>query len=119
MAGRTYAIEAMEGNGLSRLTFGPDGVIARLGVEGTSADVVCGQGEWRVQSTDLGWNHGEVAASGVWDGDRYVLTVRFLGTPFCYTLACRFDRDRVEVDGSVNVVIGLMQQTFQQTGRLI
>lgn len=118
LAGRTYAIETMAGNGLSRLTFGPDGVTARLGVDGRSADVVCGQGEWRVQSTDLGWDHGEVAASGVWDGDRYVLTVRFIGTPFCYTFACRFDGDRAEVDGSVNVVIGLMQQSFQQTGRL-
>ena len=47
-----------------------------------------------------------------------MLTVRFIGTPFCYTFACRFDGDRAEVDGSVNVVIGLMQQSFQQTGRL-
>ena len=102
----------MAGNGLSRLTFGPDGVTVRLGVGGTSADVVCGQGEWRVQSTDLGWDHGEVAASGVWNSDRYVLTVRFIGTPFCYTFACRFDGDRVQVDGSVNVVIGLMHAFF-------
>ncbi len=116
MAGRTYAVDDVDGLGLTRLAFGPDGVTARFGV--TGADVARGQGEWRVQSSGLGGAYDEVAVSGVWRGEVYELTARFLGTPFRYAFECRFDGDRVTADGSVNVVIGPMRQTFQQTGRL-
>ena len=122
LAGRSYVVDNSDGNGLERIDLGTEiTVTIGFGSNGIgSADsdtIVCGPGEWRDQAVRVD-DLDRAVASAVWDtDDRLVVTVRFIGTPFCHTFACRFADDRVEVEGSVNVVIGGMDQHFTQTGR--
>lgn len=123
LTGRSSLIDNTEGNGLERIDLGAEITVAiGFGANGIgsadSAEIVCGPGQWRDQPVRVD-DLDRAVASAVWDADgRLVVTVRFIGTPFCHTFACRFDDDRVEIDGSVNVVIGGMTQHFTQTGRL-
>ena len=122
LAGHSYVVDNSDGNGLERIDLG-DRITVSIGFgtngigSADSADIVCGQGVWHDQPVRVD-DLDRAVASAVWDDEsRLVVTVRFVETPFCHTFACRFDDDRVEVEGSVNVVIGGMDQFFTQTGR--
>jgi CubicO group peptidase (beta-lactamase class C family) len=117
LAGRSYVVDNPERNGLERIDLGPEVTVA-VGLAGDTAEVVCGNGEWRVQAVEVDDVY-RAAASAVWDDGRLIVTIRFTDTPFCHTYTCTFDGDRVRVDGSVNVVIGMMPEHTRQTGRRV
>ena len=117
LAGRSYVVDNPERNGLERIDLGPKVTVA-VGFAGDTAEVVCGNGEWRGQAVEVDDVY-RAAASAVWDDGRLIVTIRFTDTPFCHTYTCTFDGDRVRVDGSVNVVIGMMPEHTRQTGHRV
>jgi hypothetical protein len=117
LADRSYVVDNPERTGLERIDLGPEVTVA-VGFDGDTADVVCGNGKWRDQAVEVDDVY-RAAASAVWDDGRLVVTIRFTDTPFCHTYTCTFDGDRVRVDGSVNVVIGMMPEHTRQTGHRV
>lgn len=116
LAGHSYVVDNPDGNGLERIDLGAPITVA-IGFGEDPADIVCGAGEWHDQEVRVD-DLDRAVASAVWTGDdRLTVTIRFIGTPFCHTYDCTFDDDRVEVAGSVNVVIGGMPEHTSQTGR--
>jgi CubicO group peptidase (beta-lactamase class C family) len=74
--------------------------------------VVCGYSEWALGHTRFQppIPDQRVAAAGAWTSpDTYTAQMRSYETPFCFTLTCRFDGDRVTVNQRVNVSFGPLE----------
>jgi CubicO group peptidase (beta-lactamase class C family) len=82
--------------------------------------IVDANGEHRAVSNSIGWQAGTglwmnnqpaaSAVSGVWTAeDTYVLTIRFIETPFYNTYQCQFVDHQVKITGSINVSFGPLQ----------
>ncbi len=84
----------------------PGGVVKIRGAQG-SHSFVTGTGEWQKGTLPLFRHTPDMVASGVWSDERtFVITLRFYESPFVHTLACRFDGERLAIDGAVNVSFG-------------
>jgi hypothetical protein len=70
--------------------------------------VACGSGVWLKGTTGLDFERPRpVAASGAWTAeDTYVMKLCFYETPFCPTLTCRFEEDRLIFNFNDNVAFG-------------
>lgn len=70
--------------------------------------VECGYGVWRDSKAPM-LDRGlqPVKASGVWTAeDTFVITLRFVETPFVQTMTCKFGRSRLSITSTVNVSFG-------------
>ncbi|MBN1933058.1 MAG: serine hydrolase [Anaerolineae bacterium] len=74
--------------------------------------VACGYGEWIKGTTAFDSTTSRpVAASGAWtDEHTYVIKLCFHETPFCPTLICRFDADRLTFEFKANVAFGPVER---------
>ncbi len=92
--------------------------------------VSCGRGLWTQASTTWapmrprgGHRRVEqpqpVAASGAWIADdTYAMKLVFFATPFCFTLTCKFDHDKLRLKSGANVSFGPTKFP-QVVGRII
>jgi hypothetical protein len=90
------------------LTAGTDAWIVSVRDEHGTHELVCGNGEWRVGTTAMGYNRPTpVAASGAWvDNDTYVMRLCLPETPFIRTFTCRFHGADLTVTVHDNVSFG-------------
>jgi CubicO group peptidase (beta-lactamase class C family) len=71
--------------------------------------IVCGNGAWIDGIVEAGEELGPQPAvcSGIWSADNtFEATFRYYETPFFDTFAFHFDKDRLTIQGSVNVSFG-------------
>jgi hypothetical protein len=88
--------------------FLPDHTILNVHTAEGAFAIDCGLGEW-IESTIPMADRGPqpAAASAVWaDPDTLVVTLRYTGTPFCHTLTCHFEGDRLSIASKANVGFG-------------
>ena len=92
--------------------------IAARGVSG-EAQATCGLGVWRKgQSRLFADSEQPVEACAVWKSeDTLEITLRYIYTPFFWTVTCGFAGSEVKVDVAVNVAFG-PQKMPQLTGSL-
>jgi CubicO group peptidase (beta-lactamase class C family) len=114
ISGRTYRVEPNTvGVTAVRFEFEPERCVFHLTAAGTEYSVVCGLRDWIETKTDVPGrelHHGyylrsaPVVAGARWlDDNTLEMTWIFAETAFRDTVVCRFDRDRVTLDRSVNV----------------
>lgn len=72
-------------------------------------EVVCAAGDWQEFESA---NGDRAVTSAYGDGDTFVATIRFLATPYVYTLRCRTVGDQLVVDVRVNVSFGPNEYTL-------
>lgn len=72
------------------------------------AEVVnCGYDEYKECTANLTGSPTTVAACGNWQEENcFILLIRLVETPFCYTLSCHFSEDTLELKISLNVNFG-------------
>lgn len=114
--------------------FGGNEVVCSMHDDLGKHRVSCGRGLWTEGSTTWslmrppGKPHSAaqpqpqpqpVAASGAWiTDDTYEMKLVFYATPFCFTLTCKFGRDKLRLKSGVNVSFGPTEYP-QLTGRII
>ncbi len=109
VSGLRYVMEANEVHAQTvSFTFAEDATLFTVWDDkGTEHRIRCGNGEWQEGTTALKGNPQRVAASGTWrDEHTFVMTWRFVETPFYDTIVCRFDEDRLRLEPSTNVSFG-------------
>jgi CubicO group peptidase (beta-lactamase class C family) len=107
--GRTYEFAPNDGY-LLTARLDPDATgIFTIDIHGIVHEVVCAAGAWREAQAP---NGDRTAASAYGDGDTFVATIRFLATPYVYTLRCRPVGDQLVVDVRVNVSFGPTEYTL-------
>jgi CubicO group peptidase (beta-lactamase class C family) len=108
VSGRTYDFPTNP-NKIERLSLEFDAdVVLRVRDDRGEHRVVAGRGAWVEGETTLD-EHGpfRVAATGAWTApDTYELRLAYVETPFCPTITCRFEDDRVRVAYRLNVSFG-------------
>ncbi len=109
VSGKTFVMEP-NSTRVKSVTFDftrPDAVVT-IRAARRSHKFVCGAGAWREGALTLFPFHAPaMVASGVWtDDNTFAITLRFHETPYVHTLACRFDGDRLAIDGALNVAFG-------------
>lgn len=74
--------------------------------------IACGYGEWIAGTTAFDSTASRrVAASSAWtDENTYTIRLCFYETPFCPTLTCRFDADRLVFEFKANVAFGPLER---------
>lgn len=110
--------------------FGGDTPICTLHDGLSEHQVSCGRGLWTLGSTTWAPMRppGEprrteqpqpVAASGAWIADdTYAMKLVFFATPFCFTLTCKFEHEKLKFKSGVNVSFGPTEFP-QVVGRII
>ena len=71
----------------------------------------CGRGHWIQGVTDIFEQaNRRVAASFTWvDSNSLEVTLRYVETPFCFTVKCRFEADRIIIVNNPNVSFGSIE----------
>lgn len=94
--------------GAITFTARPDGWTVTLQDARGTHEVVCGDGEWRTGTMNLGRDHpAPIAASAAWtDDDTLVVRVCLLETPYIRTFTCHFEGTEVTVTARDNVSFG-------------
>jgi hypothetical protein len=109
VSGRTFAFEDNEQKAeTTSFDFDVDGRSATIANHSGSHRIACGSGTWLEGATtyDDGVSR-PAAATGAWIADdTYVIKLRYIETPFGFTLTCRFVEDRVLLDHQDNVSFG-------------
>jgi len=103
--GIRYALEANM-FGVDGVTFdrADSGYIVTFDNAGGIHPIPCGASVWHEGVTAVFGKDDAIAASAVWrDEETLLLTLRWLETPFFYTLPCRFAATALTIDGTVNV----------------
>jgi hypothetical protein len=114
ISGRTYRVEPNTvGVTAVRFDFDAQRCVFHLTAAGVEYRIACGLHDWLETQTDVPGrelHHGyslksaQVVAGARWlDEDTLEMTWIFAETAFRDTVACRFDRDRVTIERSVNV----------------
>jgi CubicO group peptidase (beta-lactamase class C family) len=107
VSGKTYAFPANEQKLESlALQFGKDGATVVVHQNGGAEQrIACGSNAWRKGRTSFTEDTEQpVAASGAWTSDdAYRAKLCFYETPFCTTLALRFEGDQLFFDVETNV----------------
>jgi CubicO group peptidase (beta-lactamase class C family) len=110
--GRTYQVQPNE-NQVERLSFNftPEAVALHLHLAGQPEQIVCGCGAWVEGTTRLlAPSPMCVLGSAAWTAeDTLQLTLRYVETPFYYTLTCRFTGDGLHIQSQANVTFGPLQ----------
>jgi len=90
------------------LDFGREGCVLSLWDERGEHRIRCGSGAWfKGSSYPIRGEAQPVAASGAWTTeDTYVMKLYFYRTPYCQTVTCRFEEERVIVNRKQNVSFG-------------
>lgn len=69
--------------------------------------VNCGFNEYKEAVANLTGTPSPVAACGNWqDENTFIMLIRLVETPFCYTINCHFGENTIELKMSVNVNFG-------------
>ncbi|HZG66924.1 MAG TPA: serine hydrolase [Herpetosiphonaceae bacterium] len=109
VSGRAFAFEDNEQQAETiSFDFGGDGCSIAIRNHSGSHRIACGSGTWLEGTTsyDDGVSR-PAAATGAWTADdTYVIKLRYIETPFGFTLTCRFVEDRVLLDHQDNVSFG-------------
>lgn len=113
VSGNKYVIEANAQRVQSiSLDLTPAGSTLTVRAGRRKHQVNCGNGVWVEGMTTL--DEGQprpVAASGAWTADdTYTIKLCFYETPFCPTITCRFDQDRLIFDFKANVSFGPLER---------
>lgn len=120
VSGKRYTLSDNE-HGLQAISFSFDGQTAECTLWDTrGAQVIrCAAGEWIAHDLALlSETPQPVATSGTWrDDETYVMTWRFVETPFHYTVVCRFTEDTLDLDTTVNVSF-TTKEVMKMTGSL-
>lgn len=93
-------------------TFEGDTCILRLWDSEREHRIVCGIGRWHEGETTLSTNPFmknplRIAASCTWSNEHtFVMTWRFVETPFYNTVTCYFEEEHICMESSVNVSFG-------------
>lgn len=119
LSGRHYRLEPNERNWSTlAIRFTDNEAILTLDGERDAA-VHCGRNDWSSGESDLLTSvRTKVASRMTWERpDRLLLTIRFIETPFCLTVAVDFDGDgQLALSYRLNVGFGA-QQTVTLTGK--
>lgn len=107
ISGKRYEIENKDKVHAVSFDFKEDSCVFTLWNHRGEHHISCGIGDWLEGETTMPGNPCRVAASGMWrDRHTYVMTWRFVETPFYDTLVCHFEEDRLRVESSTNVSFG-------------
>jgi CubicO group peptidase (beta-lactamase class C family) len=88
-----------------------------LRTEHGTQQIACGLSAWCEGDLALFPYSARVVASGIWqDEQTFVMTLRYVETPYVHTLSCHFADERISVEGSINVSFGAT--TYSLTGKL-
>jgi CubicO group peptidase (beta-lactamase class C family) len=109
ISGKTFRLESNEmGVESLRLEFSDQGCIFTTQGKMGEVHVTCGDRAWVEGSAPM-LDRGIqlVAASGTWTAvDTYVITLRFIETPFYQTFTCQFAGDQLKIATALNVAFG-------------
>lgn len=114
LAGNAYQMQANEIS-VEQLAFDftPEACIMGVTLAGKTDHIACGRGEWAQGATRLfspNLTSMQVFASAAWIAeDTLKLTLRYVETPFYFTLNCRFSGDELHAQPTVNVAFGPAQ----------
>jgi len=133
VSGKTYALEANDqGIEAISLTWHAEECLLRVRDDSGEHQVACGAGAWLKGATTLDSRQARpvparardplqaqpVAASGAWTAsDTYTIQLCFYETPFCPTITCHFQDDRLTYDFKANVSFGPLERP-QLVGRI-
>ena len=113
VSGKTYVFDKNEQHIESLcLDFDHKGCVLTLRNDHGEQRIACGNGKW-LQGTAavMTPEPQRVAAAGAWtEDDTYVVKLYLIETPFCQTITCHFDDDRLTVDNRMNVSFGPLEQ---------
>ena len=109
ITGKSYALEENELH-WDRISFGftPEKTILRIREKKDGIlEINCGTERWMENRESTGWLPGKSMAGSVWTQDNTCrITIRFIETPFYYTLRCSFDGDNIQIHAFQNVSFG-------------
>jgi hypothetical protein len=109
LSGRTYQMQPHESK-VEQLsfTFTPEHCTLNLKLAGQPEQIVCGRGAWVEGETRLfAPAPARVLGSAAWTAeDTLQLTLRYVETPFYFTLTCRFAGEALNIQPEANVAFG-------------
>ena len=107
--GKSYVLEENE-PGWERISFEflAERCNLRLREKGKGiVEIHCGTGDWMENPEHADWLPGKIMASSVWTEDVVCqITLRFIETPFYFTLRCSFDGEDIRISASRNASFG-------------
>lgn len=112
LPGRTYHMQPHQSQ-LERLSFNftPDHCILDMQLAGTPARLVCGRGTWVESETRLfAPAPMPVRACAVWSApDTLQIILRYIESPFFFSLTCHFAGDDLHIHPLANVAFGPLE----------
>jgi hypothetical protein len=114
LSGRTYQMQPHESK-VEQLsfTFTPEHCTLNLKFAGQPEQIVCGRGRWVEGETRLfAPAPARVLGSAAWTaGDTLQLSLRYVETPFYFTLTCRFAGEALHIQPEANVAFEHIQHS--------